>query len=274
MNRVHDQVRMLLNRLLCWMATSAILIGSSGISSSQNSSSQSNALTVFAASSLSDGFTEIGLAFDTKMSSKTVFQFAGSQTLKTQLENGAKADVIASANATQFDPLVKTGLVVGNAVFARNRLVVIVPKKGKEVIKTLKDLGKPGVKLVIADQNVPVGAYARDALRKLEALLGTGFATRALKNVVSEELNVRQVALKVQLGEADAGIVYSTDVTPKLELSVIQIAIPTRYNVIATYPIGTLKSSRNPVLAKAFVDFVRSNQGQAILKRWGFLGTP
>ncbi len=268
MTRVHDQIPMRLNRLLRWIAAGS-LIALSSFGSSQN-----NGLIVFAASSLGDAFTEIGLAFDTQMSSKTVFQFAGSQTLKTQLENGARADVYASANAAQFDPLVKTGLVVNNAIFTNNRLVVIAPKKGKGNVKTLKDLGQPGVKLVIADKNVPVGAYTKDVLQKLEPLLGAGFTARALKNVVSEEVNVRQVALKVQLGEADAGIVYSTDVTPKLEPSVIQIAIPTRYNVIASYPIGTLKTSGNPALAKAFVDFVRGKKGRVILKKWGFMVTP
>jgi molybdate transport system substrate-binding protein len=253
----------------CWSVGMAWLFGSSW-----SVSSQTKNLTVFAASSLSDGFTEIGQLFDAKTGSKTVFQFAGSPTLKTQLENGAMADVYASANTAQFDPLVKTGLVTSGTIFAKNKLVVIAPKKGNAKVKTLGDLGRPGVKLVIADQNVPVGAYTQDALRKLEALLGAGFAARALKNVVSEEVNVKQVALKVQLGEADAGIVYSTDVTPKLEPSVIKIAIPTRYNVTATYPIGILKNSSNPALARAFVDFVRGREGQVTLKKWGFLAAP
>lgn len=96
------------------------------------------------------------------------------------------------------------------------------------------------------------------------------YTARVLKNIVSEETNVRQVALKVQLGEADAGVVYTTDVTPSLTPSVIQIAIPTRYNVIAKYPIGVLKNSSNMDTAKAFTDFVLSKDGQAILGKWGF----
>jgi molybdate transport system substrate-binding protein len=262
------------NRTRLNLRVLAVAIGGLLMSSGTSVSSQANTLTVFAASSLSDSFSEIGRAFDAERGSKTTFQFSGSQTLKTQLENGAMADVYASASPAQFDPLVKTGLIINGAIFTKNRLVVIAPKKGKGVVKTLRDLGKPGVKLVIADQNVPVGAYTRDALRKLEPLLGAGFSARALKNVVSEETNVRQVALKVQLGEADAGIVYSTDITPKLEPSVIRIAIPTRYNVIALYPIGMLKNSRNPMLARAFVGFVRGDEGQAILKKWGFLAAP
>ena len=243
-------------------------------SSSQLVTAQADmALTVFAASSLTDAFTELGKAFDAKMGSKTSFQFAGSQILRTQLENGARADVYASANSSQFDPLVKSGLVVSAGVFTKNRLVVVVPKKGKANVKTLADLGRAGVKLVIADKTVPAGVYTRQVFAALEksGQYGANFAARALKNVVSEETNVRQVALKVQLGEADAGVVYTTDVTPSLKGDVIQLAIPARYNVIAGYPIGTLNASSNPAAAKRFVDFVRGSDGQAILQKWGFL---
>jgi molybdate transport system substrate-binding protein len=230
-------------------------------------------LTVFAASSLTDSFTEIGKAFDAKTGSKTNFQFAGSQVLRTQLENGAKADVYASANSAQFDPLVKADLIAGGVAFTKNRLVVIVPKKGKGNVKTLLDLAKPGIKLVIADKTVPVGQYSHQIFEALakSTKFGTDYNARVLKNVVSEETNVRQVALKVQLGEADAGVVYTTDVTPNLAPSVIQIAIPARYNVIAKYPIGVLKNSSNLNAAKAFTDFVFSHDGQKILGKWGFL---
>jgi molybdate transport system substrate-binding protein len=230
-------------------------------------------LTVFAASSLTDSFTEIGKAFDAKTGSKTNFQFAGSQVLRTQLENGAKADIYASANTAQFDPLVKTGLISSGVVFTKNRLVVIVPKKGAGNVKTLADLAKPGIKLVIADKTVPVGQYTRQILEMLgkSKSYGADYTARVLKNVVSEETNVRQVALKVQLGEADAGVVYTTDVTPNLAANVIQLAIPARYNVLAKYPIGLLKNSSNPNAAKAFMDFVLSKDGQTILGKWGFL---
>jgi molybdate transport system substrate-binding protein len=230
-------------------------------------------LTVFAAASLTDAFTELGKVFDAKTGSKTNFQFAGSPLLRTQLENGAKADVYASANSAQFDPLVKTGLISSGSIFTKNRLVVIVPKKGAGNVKTLADLGKANVKLVIADKTVPAGQYARQIFEALgkSKQFGADYTARVLKNIVSEETNVRQVALKVQLGEADAGVVYASDVTPNLAPSVIQIAIPARYNVIAKYPIGVLKSSSNPNAAKAFIDFVLSREGQAILGKWGFL---
>jgi molybdate transport system substrate-binding protein len=247
--------------------------------SSQSATGQSGTgqsgtvLTVFAASSLTDAFGELGKAFDAKMGGKTSFQFAGSQVLRTQVENGARADVYASANAAQFEPLVKAGLVVSAGVFTKNRLVVIVPKKGVANVRTLADLAKTGVKLVIADKTVPVGMYTRQVFAALEqsGQYGTDYASRVQKNVVSEETNVRQVALKVQLGEADAGVVYTTDVTPSLKGAVIQLAIPARYNVIAAYPIGTLKAASNPDGAKRFMDFVRGSDGQAILLKWGFL---
>ena len=230
-------------------------------------------LTVFAASSLTDAFTEIGRAFDEGTGSRTSFQFAGSQTLRSQLENGARADVYASAAAAQFDPLVKSGLVTGAGPFARNRLVVIVPKRGAGRAKQLRDLAKPGVKLVIGDRNVPVGQYARSSLEAIAkaGLYGPDFAARVLGNVVSEETNARQVTLKVQLAEADAGIVYTTDVTPTVSPGVIQIAIPARFNPPVTYPIGVLEGSASKGAAGAFVAFVRGGEGQAILRKWGFL---
>ncbi|WP_029476646.1 molybdate ABC transporter substrate-binding protein [Deinococcus frigens] len=229
-------------------------------------------LTVFAAASLTDAFAEMGRAFDAKTGNTTTFQFAGSQALRTQLDNGARADVYASANNAQFSPLVKSGLVTGGQPFLSNRLAVIAPKNNAKV-QTLADLGKPGVKLVIADKVVPVGTYTRQMLTAIDksGAYGRDFSDRFLNNVVSEEPNVRQVALKVQLGEADAAVVYSSDVTPALRHSVRVMTLPTRFNQSASYPIGTLKNSANPEAAQAFVKFVLSGEGQAILKKWGFL---
>lgn len=229
-------------------------------------------LTVFAAASLTDAFAEIGQAFDARTGHSTTFQFAGSQALRTQLDNGARADVYASANNAQFDPLVKSGLVVSGRPFLSNRLAVIAPRNNAKV-QTLPDLSKPGVKLVIADQTVPVGDYTRRMVGAIDksGAYGQDFSARFLNNVVSEEPNVRQVALKVQLGEADAAVVYSSDVTPALRPSVRVITLPTRFNQSASYPIGTLKNAGNPQAAQAFVEFVLSGEGQAILKKWGFL---
>ncbi|MGY2896563.1 molybdate ABC transporter substrate-binding protein [Deinococcus sp. UYEF24] len=229
-------------------------------------------LTVFAAASLTDAFAELGKAFDASTGNKTVFSFAGSQALRTQLENGAKADVYASANDAQYTPLVTKGLVTAGQPFVCNKLTLIAPKNNP-ALKTLNDLTKPGLKLVIADKTVPVGDYTRRMLAAIDksGTYGKDFLVRTLKNVVSEETNVRQVALKVQLGEADAAVVYSTDVTPTLKPLVRVIALPTRFNQNASYPIGVLKGSVSPDAAQAFVSYVQSAAGQQILKKWGFL---
>jgi molybdate transport system substrate-binding protein len=229
-------------------------------------------LTVFAATSLTDAFAEIGRAFDAKTGHTTTFQFAGSQALRTQLDNGARADVYASANHAQFDPLVNSGLVTDGQPFLSNRLAIIAPKNNDRV-QTLADLGRPGVRLVIADRTVPAGDYTRQMIGAIDrsGAYGKTFSAQFLKNVVSEEPNVRQVALKVQLGEADAAVVYSSDITPALRPRVRVITLPTRFNQRVSYPIGTLRKAASPQAAQAFVKFVLSGEGQAILKKWGFL---
>ena len=235
------------------------------------STAQAASITVFAASSLTDAFTELGKTFDARTGNKTTFQFAGSQALRTQLENGARADVFASANTAQFDPLVKSGLVNAGQVFVQNRLAIITPANSS--VRTLADLARPGLKIVLADKTVPVGDYSRRMLKAIDqaGTYGKDYSARVQKNVVSEEPNVRQVAVKVSLGEADAAVVYQTDVTPILKKTVRVVALPTRFNQVAGYPIGTLKNAPNTAEAQAFVRFVQSSEGQKIMRKWGFL---
>ncbi len=235
---------------------------------------QDQSLTIFAASSLTESFSEIGREFTKETGVAVRFAFAGSQILRTQLENGAKADVFASADLNTTLQL--ENLLEKPQVFARNRLIVIVPKRGLARVKTLADLGQSNVKLVIASSLVPVGVYTRQMLKNLEATkrYGTDFVARVLKNVVSEESNVRQVALKVRLGEADAGVVYQTDVTQELQSSVIQIVIPERQNVQASYPMAVLRGSSNQNAARAFMVYVLGLSGQGILHKWGFIKKP
>lgn len=227
-------------------------------------------LTVFAASSLTDAFSEIGRAFDARTGNRTTFQFAGSQVLRTQLESGARADVFASANDAQFTPLGE--LLAGREVFARNRLTVIAPLRSTRV-RGLSDLAASGVRLVLAAPNVPVGDYTRRMLGAVDraGTYGQDFSARTLRNVVSEEGNVRQLALKVSLGEADAAVVYASDVTPALKRTVRVVPLPSRFNQTATYPVGVLRGAAQPGAAGAFVAFLRGREGQAILRRWGFL---
>ena len=229
-------------------------------------------LTVFAAASLTDAFDEIGTDFEAAHPGVTVtFNFAGSQALRTQVEQGAQADVFASANTKEMDLLVTKNLVIADSVqiFLTNRLVVIIPAKNPGGIKELADLAKGGLKLVFAAKEVPVGNYSLQALDKLDATLGNGFKVEVLANIVSYENDVKQVVAKVQLGEADAGIVYLTDTVAAPELQ--KLDIPRESNVIAEYPLAVLTQSKDPELAQAFVDYVLSANGQSILQRWGFL---
>jgi molybdate transport system substrate-binding protein len=232
-------------------------------------------LTIFTAASLTDAFKEMAAAIEkANPGTKLTFNFAGSPTLRTQLAQGARADVFASADEPNMDGAEKDGTISGAPqIFARNVLVVIVPTKNPAGIHTLQDLAKPKLKLVLTNKDVPVGNYARQALEKpsQDSSYGHDFAKRVLTNLVSEETNVKQVASKVQLGEADAGLVYSTDVTPALRSAVRVIQIPTEFNVIAKYPIAAVKGARNESGARAFIAYVLSPAGQAILARHGFL---
>ncbi len=233
-----------------------------------------NKLTVFAAASLTDAFNEISAAFGAEQAGATIeFSFAGSQQLRTQLEQGAVADVFVSANTKEMNTAIQSGLVISGTqkTFVRNRLAVIAPKDNPGGIQELKDLSKPGLKIVLAAANVPAGGYALTSLDKMNADFGATFSQTVMANVVSYEDNVKQVVAKVQLGEADAGIVYTSDVTPQVADELIRLDIPDQYNVLATYPIAVLKSAPNAALAQAFMDYVLSDKGQATLEKWGFI---
>ncbi len=239
------------------------------------SSVPASELNVFAAASLTEAFREIGKAFEAANPGvKVTFNFAGSQQLVQQIGQGAPADVFASAATKNMDDAVKAGNVADGAAraFARNRLVAIVPQANPAGIKMLADLGKPGVRLVLAAKEVPVGQYALDFLDKAskDATYGADYKDKTLKNVASYEQNVRAVLSKVTLGEADAGIVYNTDVTQDAAPKVTRIEIPDALNTVATYPIATVKGTKNPA-ADRFVAFVLADAGQAILKQYGFI---
>ena len=152
-------------------------------------------------------------------------------------------------------------------------MVVIPPAANPGQVNRLQDLARPGVKLILAAEAVPAGEYSREALRRLSGAgeFGPDFAARVLRNVVSEEDNVKGVVAKVQLGEADAGIVYVSDVTPAVRRAVRNIPIPDADNVVADYPIAVLAGARHRDAARAFVDFMLSAEGQRLLERHGLL---
>lgn len=225
-------------------------------------------ITVFAASSLTDAFKEAGKAFEVANPGTSVtFSFASSAALAVQIHEGAPADVFASADLTQMRLAEERGDVAEPAEFALNLPVIVVPL-GTSSVQEFGDLAKPGVRLVLAGKDVPIGRYAREVLRKASEAGGIApdFSEEVLANLRSEEANVRAVLAKVQLGEADAGIVYQTDVSKSVEV----VEIPADYQVLARYPIAVVRNSAKQAEAEAFIDFVRSSEGQAILKKHGF----
>jgi len=229
-------------------------------------------LRVFAASSLTEAFTSIAQEFEAENHGIGIdLDFGGSQRLRSQIEFGAQADIFASADNMQMDMLVVEDLVSGMPVdFAANELVVITIANGP--VNKLGDLAKPGVRVVLAQPSVPVGAYSRHVLANLASNgLGIQFESQVLGNLVSEEANVRFVSQKVALGEVDAGIVYQTDVATTRKIGAINtIPIPEAFNIKARYPIAVLKTARDTELTQSFVRFVLSETGQNLLADQGF----
>ena len=217
-------------------------------------------ITVFAASSLSGAFTTIGADFEKSHPGTMVkFSFAGSSSLAAQIQQGAIGDVFASADQPNMQRLVDAGLTAESPqVFARNALEIVVGKGNPKHITSLADLARSGFVVVLCAPAVPCGRYAAQALQK------AGVAAKP----ASLEADVKAVLGKVALGEADAGIVYVTDVKAA-GAGVDGVAIPPALNVVADYPIALLKDSQNSALARAFVGYVLAD-GQRILTQYGF----
>ncbi len=215
-----------------------------------------------AASSLTEAFDRLGKDFERKYRGTTVtFNYGASNVLETQIEQGAPADVFASADTATADKLTAAGHVVDlPVVFARNRLEIAVAKGNPKKIKTLADTVKPGVQLVLCAATVPCGKFALQAFTKAGVKVPT----------VPTGQNVKDTLSKVRLGAADAAVVYTTDVQAARG-AVVGVAIPTAQNVTALYPIALVKSSSNPTTAAAFISYVTSRAGRATLTKFGFL---
>jgi molybdate transport system substrate-binding protein len=218
-------------------------------------------ITVFAGSSLTDAFKKAGDQLKLKSpAAQYVFNFGSSSTLATQIVNGAPADVFASADDTNMQKIVAAKLNdSAPAIFLTNRLQIAVAAGNPQQIAGLADLAKPGLIVVLAAPTVPAGKYALEALQK------AGVTVRA----ASQEVDVRAVLNKVTLGEADAGIVYVTDVK-SAGVRVTGVDIPEQHQVIARYPIAVVKGSKNPRLAMAYIDYLLSDEGQQLLAEFGF----
>jgi molybdate transport system substrate-binding protein len=240
-----------------------------GSASSNASSAPTTELTVFAASSLTAAFTQIGSDFEAANPGTTVtFNFGSSGDLAASIESEGTADVFASASGTYMDEMNDKVGVSGRADFVQNKLVVITPTDNPAGITSLQDLAKAGTQVVLAAEGVPVGDYARQALQT------AGIQKAVLANVVSNEEDDASVVAKVTSGEADAAIVYLSDVTTAIASQVIAVQIPDDVNVIATYPIAVVTGTGHADTAQAFVDYVTGSQGQATLADFGFLPPP
>jgi len=230
-------------------------------------------LVLFEAASLKDACAKLAQTFERdNPGAKVVANAAGSQELRAQIENGAAADVIATADRKHMDALAAQGLVVAPSVFTCNEPVVVVRAALASTIKTLGDLPR-AERIVIGAPEVPIGGYTLQILRNAAAQHGADFPARVQAKVASRELSVRQVLAKVVLGEADAGVVYRSDAIAaggKVKV----VSIPSDLNVIAEYPIAVLKAAPHPQLARRWIDLVRSPAGTAALREAGFAACP
>jgi molybdate transport system substrate-binding protein len=215
-------------------------------------------ITVFAAASLTEVFP--------KVDSGPKYSFAGSDALALQIRNGAPADVFASASPTQPEALYKDGIVLKPRWFATNRLTVIVPRGNPAQIRSVFDLRRAGIKLVVGTATVPIGSYTRQVLSRL------GITSAVMKNVVSQESDVKGIVSKVALGQADAGFVYVTDARPVAN-DVKKIAIPAWSQPKVRYEIAVVARSSNRAAAQAFVNELATKRGRGLLVANGF-GVP
>lgn len=226
-------------------------------------------LSVFAASSLTEAFQALERGFEADHPGVDVkLTFAGSQVLRLQIEQGASADVFASANESHMQALVESGHVTGSRAFARNELVIIVPPTNPAGIDSFTSLAKAS-RIVIGTENVPVGIYTRQVFDRAGRELGAAFAGDIRRHVVSEESNVRLIRAKVEMGEADAAIVYRTDAAASDRVRAVPI--PDELHVRASYLLGALTRAAHRPETQQFVAYVLSAKGRGALHRHGFI---
>lgn len=274
-HRIHALQTLFLLLVVCLLfAACGGSTTTTGGSSTATSTPKAVTLNVFAAASLTESFTELGTNFHNAHSNVTVkFNFAGSQALEQQISNGASTDVFASADQTNMQKASSAGLVGNAQTFVKNKLVVILPTNNPGKINSLKDLANKGIKIDIEGPTVPAGKYSLQVLDKMgqSADYGKSYESAVKANFVSQEDNVKAVVTKVQLGEADAGFVYLTDVTSKVSSKVRELTIPDNFNVVVQYPIAVTKKAPDASDAQAFVQYVLSADGQAVLQKYHFL---
>ncbi|MEW6567443.1 MAG: molybdate ABC transporter substrate-binding protein [Chloroflexota bacterium] len=269
-------IRHTVRSLLLLLSPLLVGCGAARVESLSSTEQPAAKVVVLAAASLTEAFTDIGRAFGEEHAGvEVILSFGSSSQLSGQIVLGAPADVFASASPVQMQTVSEAGRVAPGSVrlFASNRLVVVCSRSSRVPIQTLWDLAAPGVHLVLAAPDVPVGQYAQEFLRKAadDPLYGEVFASQVAANVVSYEATVRAVLTKVSLGEADGGIVFVSDLRAVDESTITSIDIPDPLNVVAAYVIAPLSDADQPEGARAFVEFVLSPSGQSILAQYGFM---
>jgi molybdate transport system substrate-binding protein len=232
----------------------------------------SKKIMVFAAASLTESFNEIENQIKKDKGIDVTFNYAGSQALVQEINQSKGADVFASANTNYVDQLEKDGKVEESKIFAENKLIICTSKSSKKSIKNFKDLSQADLKLVVGDKTVPIGSYFYKALesQKNKNIIDDNTYKAILNNIKSSELNVKDVLSKVVLNEADAGVVYKTDVNEANKEKVDMIEDTAFNELKVQYPVALLKSSKNKDVAKEFVDYIVEGKGKEILKKYGF----
>lgn len=228
-------------------------------------------ITVFAAASLTGALTELGEKFEAENPNlKVVYNFAGSQILKTQILSGADCDLYIAANNKQFDPVVEAGLIEDKKTLLRNKLGIAVLKGNPLGIETLGDLAESGVDLAIGDESVPFGQYTRDIISKYQENGHTGYIDAFMGNVVTQVDAVDKVKSYLTLGEADASLVYVSDISTADKEYIEILPIDDQYNVIADYPYGILKNTAHLAAVKLFEEYLTGTAGNILFDDYGF----
>lgn len=267
------------SKLMCAVVTlvlAAVLTCSCSSASSKELKSKTKSspekITVLAAASLTESFDEIGKELKKEKNIDASFNFAGSQQLVALIEQNTNADVFASADTKNMDKVAKEDKVEKSIIFTKNQLVIGKYKQSKAQIASLKDLAKDGVKIVVGDKSVPCGAYFYKALDSAlkDKVIDQDTYNKILKNIKSNELNVKDIISKVQLGDADVGIVYKTDINKENKDKIDVIADDEFSKLKVEYPIAVIGVSKHKKAAQAFIDYVTSSKGKKILEDYGF----
>jgi molybdate transport system substrate-binding protein len=252
---------------LIWGALAAMISSSCPVGAAER-------VVVSAAASLRDVLAEIGQAYQLRHGEvELAFNFASSGQLMSQIELGAPVDIFVSADVGDVLRLGRKGLLAAEGTFARNSLIVAVSLNAAPSIREIDDLANKGVRLITTGKQAPLGTYTRDFLHKAEAsgLYRPGFEAKVLGNIVSEEQEARTLSAKIGMGEADAAVVYVTDLTNDVKTKTRTISIPADLNVTAEYGVGLVTGSAGSSTSREFYQFLTSGDAATILLKHGFL---